>query len=120
MVEILGFAIILVFLVLGEVVSALIGHFMPGSVIGMILLFIALCTRLVRPEWIRRPAEFLTKNMTVLFIPSAIGIIDQWGLVKVNIIPWLAILFICWAMVLASSGWTHQIVSRLVSKRRHQ
>lgn len=115
-----GFAIILFFLVLGEVVSSLIGHFMPGSVIGMILLFTALCFKLIRPEWIRQASEFLTKNMTVLFIPSAIGIIDQWGLVRSNIVPWLVILLVCWAMVLASSGWTHQAVARFVTKRRQK
>ncbi len=112
-----GFTIILAFLVAGELVSSLTGHFMPGSVIGMVLLFVALCTRLVRPEWIRQASEFLTRNMTVLFVPSAIGIIDQWGLIRSNLLTWVVIMVICWALVLASSGWTLQAVSGLTRNR---
>ena len=110
---VIGFTIILAFLVAGELVSALIGHFMPGSVIGMVLLFLALCTKIIKPEWIRQASEFLTKNMTVLFIPSAIGIIDQWGLIRSNLVTWLIIMVACWALVLASSGWTLQIVKKI-------
>ena len=39
---VIGFTIILAFLVAGELVSALIGHFMPGSVIGMVLLMFSI------------------------------------------------------------------------------
>lgn len=113
---IIGFAIILSFLVLGELVSSLVGHFMPGSVIGMILLFLALRFKIIKPEWIRQASDFLTKNMTILFIPSAIGIIEQWGLIKANLIPWTIIMAVCWAIVFASSGWTHQAISKLKKK----
>lgn len=107
-----GFAIILAFLVAGELLSALTGHFMPGSVMGMILLFLALCFRIVKPEWIRGCAEALTKNMTILFLPSAIGIMDQWGLIKSNLVPWLVIMVLGWVLVLAASGWAHQLIAR--------
>ena len=111
-----GFSIILAFLVAGELISMLTGHFMPGSVIGMILLFLALCFRLIRPEWIRQASEFLTKNMTVLFLPSAIGIMDQWGLIRTNIVTWVVIMVACWLLVFASAGWTHQAISRIRKK----
>lgn len=111
---IVGFVIILSFLLVGEIISAMIGHFVPGSVIGMILMFVALCTKLIRPEWIRSASDFLTKNMTVMFIPASIGIVEQWGPIKMSLIPWLVIMLACWAMVFASSGW----IMQLMSKRR--
>ncbi len=107
----LGFIIILTFLVMGEALSVLIGHFMPGSVLGMVLLFLALCLKIVKADRIRGAAEFLTGNMTVLFIPSAIGIMEQWGLIRNHMLPWIVIVVGCWALVLASAGWTHQLVS---------
>lgn len=110
--SIFGFVIILFFLVAGEAVSTLIGHFVPGSVLGMILLFLALCMKLIREEWVRSASDFLTKNMTVLFIPASIGIVEQWGLIRMNLISWVLIVFVCWAMVLGSAGWTVHLISR--------
>lgn len=109
---IIGFTIILFFLLAGDIISSLTGHFIPGSVIGMVLLFAALCMKIIRPEWIRSASDFLTKNMTVMFIPAAIGIVEQWGLIKTNLIPWIVIVFAGWLMVLAASGWAVQIVSQ--------
>lgn len=112
-----GFCIILAFLVAGELISSLTGHFMPGSVIGMVLLFLALCARLIKTEWIRQASDFLTRNMTVLFIPSAIGILDQWGIIRADLVTWLVMTVVCWALVLAASGWTHQAVARLKKRK---
>lgn len=113
---IIGFTIILSFLVVGELLSTLLGHFIPGSVLGMMLLFLALCFKLIRPEWIRQASDFLTKNMTVLFLPSAIGIVEQWGLIRANIVTWVVTMVVCWLLVFASAGWTHQAISKLRKK----
>ena len=113
---IIGFTIILSFLVVGELLSTLLGHFIPGSVLGMVLLFLALCFKLIRPEWIRQASDFLTKNMTVLFLPSAIGIVEQWGLIRANIVTWVVTMVVCWLLVFASAGWTHQAISKLRKK----
>lgn len=114
--HILGFTIILLFLVAGDVLSCLSGHFMPGSVIGMILMFVALCLGLVKADWIRQSAEFLTKNMTIFFIPSAIGIMEEWGIIKANILPWSVIIVVGWLLVLFSAGWTEQLIAKLKRK----
>ena len=117
---VLGFSIILAFLLAGELISALIGHFMPGSVIGMILLFLALTTKVIKADWIRSVSDFLTNNITILFVPSIIGIIDQWGIIRTNLITWLVIIAVCWFAVFASAGWTHQSISRLQNRRNNR
>ena len=66
-----GFFIILVHLVAGNLLSGLIGGFAPGSVIGMILLFISLMTGLVKDHQIRRVATFLTDNNYHMFKVTA-------------------------------------------------
>ena len=72
-----GIAIILAFLALGEVCSILIGRFIPASVMGMILLFAALCLGIVKADSIRELATFLTDNMTIFFIPAVMGKIED-------------------------------------------
>lgn len=65
---------ILLFYFLGELVSKAIHGFIPGSVIGMVLLFLALFFRVLKPENVRATATAITKNMAVFFIPAAVGL----------------------------------------------
>lgn len=99
-----GVFIIFLYYVLGNTVSSLTGHFIPGSVIGMLLLFFSLVLKIVRPDSIRTVAGFLTRNMTVFFIPASIGFMEQWGLIRANFIAWVGVTFISTVLVLVSSG----------------
>lgn len=101
-----GIALILGFLVLGNICSSAIGHFIPGSVIGMVLLFAALALHIVKAGDIRPVADFLTRNMSLFFVPASIGIMEQWGLISSNLLGWLAVIFISTFLVLVSVGLT--------------
>ncbi|MFW9598231.1 MAG: CidA/LrgA family protein [Paludibacter sp.] len=69
-----GSFFILLFYFLGETFSYFIGGFIPGSVIGMVLLFAALYFKILKPEYVRSVATTITKNMAVFFIPAAVGL----------------------------------------------
>ena len=117
-----GVFIIVLFLVLGNAVSSLTGHFIPGSVIGMLLLFFSLAFKLVRPAWIRPVAEFLTGNMPVFFIPASLGIMEQWGLIRSGFIGWVGVTFISTLLVLVSTGLMQDFLIKTgnrLSKRRN-
>ena len=66
-----GFCYIMLFYVLGEMVSLLIGRLIPGSVCGMILLFLALTLKWVRPRDVDKAASALTRNMALFFVPAS-------------------------------------------------
>ena len=117
-----GVFIIILYYVLGNVVSSLTGHFIPGSVIGMLLLFLSLVFRLVKPSRIRPVAEFLTGNMTVFFIPASLGIMEQWGLIRSGFIGWVGVTFISTLLVLVSTGLMQDFLIKTgnrLSKRRN-
>ena len=65
---------ILLFYFLGEMLSLLIHGFIPGSVLGMILLFMSLFFKIIKPEYVRDVATVITKNMAVFFIPACVGL----------------------------------------------
>lgn len=65
---------ILFFYFLGEMLSKLLHNFVPGSVLGMILLFLALYFKLLKPENVRAVATTITKNMALFFIPAGVGL----------------------------------------------
>lgn len=80
-----GLFYILLFYFLGEVLSIFINGFIPGSVIGMILLFLSLFFKLVHPGSVKDAATVITKNMAVFFVPPAVGLMAYAELISRSI-----------------------------------
>lgn len=87
-----GIFIVLFFYCLGELAAWLLNGFVPGSVIGMILLFAALCMKLVRPEKLKPVAVFLCNNMGLFFVPAGVGVINALDILSAY---WEAVLVAC-------------------------
>ena len=64
------------FYLLGNWIQISLNLFIPGSVIGMILLFILLLIKGVKITWIEEGATFLINKLPLFFIPATVGIID--------------------------------------------
>lgn len=70
-----GLFFILFFYFLGEVISLLIGGYLPGSVVGMVLLFLSLFFKFIKPDYVKDAATIIAKNMALFFIPATVGLI---------------------------------------------
>ena len=68
------FMLICLFAVIGEAISTFFKLPIPGSIIGLFLLLIALQLKWIRLRHIHAVAEFLIANMTILFLPAGVGI----------------------------------------------
>lgn len=115
----IGLFFILAFLAIGNLLSGLLGGFMPGSVIGMLLLFVSLLTGIVKDRWIRQVATFLTDNMMIFFMPAFMGIMDLWGVIKMNLWAWVAILILSTALVLVATGVVQDLIERISLRRKN-
>ena len=73
---------ILFFYFVGEFVSFLIRGFIPGSVIGMLLLFVSLAFRWVKPEKVDKLSKLLTDNMGLFFLPAGVGLMTSFGVIS--------------------------------------
>lgn len=86
--------LILLFSFLGEVISLYVLPFpFPGSIIGLILLFLFLCLRVVKVTHMKEVSQWLQKNMAFFFVPLCVGIMDffdvirlQWHIILIVII----------------------------------
>jgi holin-like protein len=67
------------FAALGDLASRAAGLAIPGSVIGMLLLWIALEARLVRLGWIDGGARLLLGALGLLFVPAGAGFVQFVG-----------------------------------------
>ncbi len=84
--SLVGVAILLGMQLMGTLVSHLMMPIIPGSVIGMILLFLLLQLGLVKEVYLEGLVKGLMENMTLFFLPSAVGIVTILPLVGDNIL----------------------------------
>src|SRR5699024_10573286 len=54
----------------------------PGSVIGLLLLFILLISNVLKVEWIEEGAQFFVNNLVFFFIPATVGVMNYFDLFK--------------------------------------
>lgn len=87
-----GIFIILLFYFIGECMSYLIKGFIPGSIIGMMLLFLSLYLKIINPESVDSTANAITKNMAIFFIPSGAGLMSSFGVLSKF---WASIIITC-------------------------
>ena len=59
----------------------------PASVWGLALLFAALCLKIVKVEQVKDVSGFLISIMALLFVSPAVGIADNWSLIRPQLLP---------------------------------
>ena len=69
--------LLLVCQLLGEAVHRLTGLPLPGAVIGMVLLIGWLALRQRERPTLTAVAGWLTSHLSVMFVPAAVGVIDE-------------------------------------------
>lgn len=72
---------ILFFYFTGEFISYFIDGFIPGSVIGMVLLFLALAFKVVKPNKVKKLSTLLTENMGC-FPAAGVGLMNSLGIIS--------------------------------------
>ena len=69
-----GFGILAGLYLAGELLSRWLGLFLPGSLVGMVLLTLLLFSGIVKLEQVEKAADGLLRHLILLFVPSAVGI----------------------------------------------
>jgi len=93
---------ILLFYFLGKMFSLLIHGFIPGSVIGMILLFLCLFFKIIKPENVKDVSTVITKNMAVFFVPAGVGLMVYAELLSKSLFTILAAIAISTVLTIAT------------------
>ena len=90
----------------GELVSQFIKNIIsiPGSILGMIILFLLLQFKVISEEKIKDVADFLLGNMGIFFIPAGVSLIQSLGLIKENAILLLSCIILINIAVMIGSG----------------
>lgn len=87
-----------------EKISALLHLKVPGSILGLILLFILLQTKVIKLKWIEVGGNWLVAELLLFFIPSAVGVIQYKQLLINNGIQIIVVIFVSSLAVMIGSG----------------
>lgn len=90
--------------VIAELLYHLIPLPIPASIYGMVLLFACLQLKIFRLEDVKDAGGFLTGLLPVLFVASAVSLVDHWAVLKPALLPLLAILLIPTALTFLVAG----------------
>ncbi len=95
----------------GEAVALVLPFAFPASVISMILLLILLLTKRVKPHQIKEESDFLLQNMSIMFLPAGVGVMEVFQEIKSSVLP---LFFICIITTVLTFGVTSLTVAGVI------
>ncbi|QAV24144.1 CidA/LrgA family protein [Proteus hauseri] len=82
-----AFLVLYLCLFAGNLISALLPFAVPGSIVGLLILFGLLAFQLIPLRWVKPGANILLKNMTLLFIPIGVAVMNYYDLLSQQLFP---------------------------------
>ncbi|WP_240415591.1 CidA/LrgA family holin-like protein [Paenibacillus periandrae] len=89
----------------------------PGSILGIVVIFIGLQTKLIKLEWIDAGASWLLAEMLLFFIPPAVSLIQYEDLIMSSGLRILLVMLVSSIAVMAGAGFLAQWMVK--DKRRN-
>ena len=94
----------------GEIISNLLNLPVPGSIIGMILLFVLLTSHIVKVENVENLANFFLDHLAFFFIPASVGLMTSFASLKGSIFKIILLCILTTIIVIAVTGITVQFI----------
>ena len=112
------FMIILAISFIGEVLKYIVPLPIPASIYGLVILFIALETGIMKLSAVKDTAKFLIEIMPLMFIPAGVGLLESWGVLQPVLLPVAVITVVSTIIVMGVSGVVTQAVIRKEKKTK--
>lgn len=113
---ILQFGIILLISFVGELLNRVIPLPIPASIYGMLILFTALCTGVLKLSHVRETGKFLIIIMPLMFIAPAVGLIESWEIMHEFIVAIIVISIVSTIAVIFAAGHITQLIIKSKGK----
>ena len=100
----LQFLVILAVSLLGELLNRVVPLSIPASIYGMLILFVALCTGVIKLSYVKGAGKLLIFIMPLLFLPAAVGLVDSWAVMQGFIVAIIVTVAVSTVLVAAAAG----------------
>jgi holin-like protein len=87
---VVSIGLIFLCLLAGINIQHLLDISIPGSIIGMLILFGLMASGLVPSDWLKPGATLFIRYMVLLFVPISVGLMQHFDMLIDNALPILA------------------------------
>ena len=103
----------------GEFISSLCSSIIniPGTIVGMIILFSLLQLKILKEDTIKEVTDFLLNNMAIFFIPAGVSLIESLWLIQENMLVLILCVTIATAIIMLVTGKTVDI---MINKKKNK
>ncbi|MCV9878186.1 CidA/LrgA family protein [Brenneria izbisi] len=107
-----AFALIYLCLMAGNAISALLPLTIPGSIIGMLILFSLLASQILPAQWVKPGCHLFIRYMALLFVPIGVGVMNYYDLLSQQFGPIVVSCVVSTFIVMVIVGFSTQIMQR--------
>lgn len=104
------FVVIIIVTFIGEILKSIVPLPIPASIYGLILMLVALKTKIVPLKQVKETGTFLIEIMPLMFIPAAVGLLVSWNSLKSICIPVILITILTTIIVMVVTGKVTQLI----------
>lgn len=101
----------------GELLYALLPFPIPASVYGLVLMVILLMTKIVKLDMVEETADFMISMMGIFFVPSSVGLMNSFDVMKGSVVQLLAMCVVSTIVVMVVTGSVAQLVIKFKEKK---
>ncbi|WP_435945635.1 CidA/LrgA family protein [Dryocola sp. BD586] len=105
-----SFILIYLCLYAGIAIASLLPITIPGSIIGMLILFVLLSLQILPAKWVKPSCHLLIRYMALLFVPIGVGVMQYYEVLKAQFGPVVVSCFISTLVVLIIVSWSSHLV----------
>lgn len=88
----------------------------PGSILGIFVLFALLKTGVIKLDWIEQGANWLLAELLLFFIPAAVGVMKYIPMLEHDGVRIMVVVIFSTLIVMISSG----LIASRISKRKER
>ena len=99
-----AFSIIYLCLFAGRGLESLLPVAIPGSILGMLILFALLASQLMPVRWVKPGCHVMIRYMALLFVPISVGIMNHMDILSAQFAPIVIASIVSTAIVLVTVG----------------
>ena len=106
-----------IFSYVGDWISSLLKLPIPGSIVGLLLLFLCLYFKIIPETYIKDGAGFILVMLPLFFIPATVGIIQYPNFLSGKGVILIFIVMISTFLTMIVSGYGSQFIEKKMKER---
>lgn len=107
-----------VIMMVSNMIAAFVPIPIPASVVGLVLLFLLLCLKVIKLEQVETLGTSLTSLIGFLFVPSGISVMNSLGVMRQYGLQIVLVILLATIILLGATGLFSQLILTLSGKRK--